>query len=188
MLKIQSIRVDGRFRKQAKGVFEKYNFDVGVLDDGSHKLPARRKSLNVEGTSHHTQDLVRKYNATNNLKALAGGPARKTSRRDSGLSISQVSEKLRANTGINFYTRPFKSGKNREVIRVIQNLVNFCLGKSEAKRVENALQAVVRNPIVRGDYGRNSAVTAKIKGFNRFMIDTGQLFKAIRAKVSLRRV
>ncbi len=36
--------------------------------------------------------------------------------------------------------------------------------------------------MLRGDYGPNSELTRKIKGFDRYMIDTAQLFKAIKAK------
>jgi hypothetical protein len=47
----------------------------------------------------------------------------------------------------------------------------------------NAIQAIVRNPILRGDYGRNNLFTQKVKGFNRLMIDTGQFFNNIKARV-----
>jgi hypothetical protein len=54
--------------------------------------------------------------------------------------------------------------------------------------MENLAQAIIRNPILRGDYGSNSALTRKIKGFDRFMFDTGQLFQSIKAKVLKRNV
>jgi hypothetical protein len=154
-----NIKLDRRFTKQAKGVFEKYNFDVGVLNDGQHKA------------------------AGVGIKQYAGGPTRKTSNKSSGKSISQVSESLRNKTGINFYTKPFSSKKNKDVLEFVRVFFEVCVGKSQAKRAENLLQAIVRNPIMRGDYGKNTLKTVKAKGFNRYMIDTGQLFKAITAKV-----
>jgi hypothetical protein len=46
------------------------------------------------------------------------------------------------------------------------------------------LQAIVRNPILRGDYGKNKKETIKRKGFDRYMIDTGQFFNSIIARVT----
>ncbi len=162
-----NIKLDGRFAKQAKGVFEKYDFQVGVLQDKSHKL-AEPKSKG--------------------LKSYAGGLARKISSRSSGMTISEVSEDLRKRTGINFYTRPFSSKKNKDILNFVKSFFDLSMGRTEKRRTENLLQAIVRNPILRGDYGRNTAATAKTKGFNRFMIDTAQLFKAITSKVTVRRV
>ncbi len=152
------IELDRRFAKKAKGVYEKYTFEVGVLVDGVHKNPAK------------------------GIKSYAGGPARKVSFTGS-MSISEVSESLRKHTGINFYTQPFKSQKNKDVLAFTKEFFELCAGRSQPKRAENLLQAIIRNPILRGDYGSNSSLTAKIKGFNRFMIDTAQLFRAITAKV-----
>lgn len=156
------IKLDRRFAKQAKGVYEKYDFDVGIINDGPHKLAKESSS---------------------GLKSYAGGPARKTSNKPSGMTISQVSEDLRKKTGINFYTKPFSSGNNKDILDFVKEFFEICAGRSEAKRAENLLQAVVRNPITRGDYGSNTDKTAKTKGFNRFMIDTSQMFQAITAKV-----
>lgn len=160
------MKLDGRFKKQAKGVFEKYNFDVGIIENGPHKA-AQSKSRG--------------------LKSYAGGPARKTSRTIDG-TLAGISEAARIHTGINFYTRPFKAKKNKDILKLIKNFFDLCSGRGSRKRLENTLQAVVRNPILRGDYGKNNPGTAKSKGFSRLMIDTGQLFKAIKAKTRLRRV
>jgi hypothetical protein len=157
------IKLDKRFRKQAQGVFERYTFQVGILEDGPHKNPGK------------------------GLKSFAGGPARKTSNKSSA-SLSQVSEALRKHTGINFYTAPFTSRKNQAILDFTKAFFDLCAGRTQARRAENLLQAIVRNPILRGDYGKNTKITAQIKGFNRFMIDTAQLFRAIQAKVTVRRV
>lgn len=161
------IKLDRRFTTQAKGVFEKYIFDVGILEDAPHKQALPKSK---------------------GLKTYAGGPARKVSNKESGLSIGDVSERLRKLTGINFYTKPFSSTKNKDILAFTKSFFDLCAGRTEARRVENFLQAIVRNPILRGDYGKNTDVTAKAKGFNRFMIDTSQLFQAIVAKVKVKRV
>lgn len=153
------MKLDRRFSKLAKGVYEKYDFQVGIIQDSVHKQ------------------------AKQSLKSYAGGPARQVSNKSSGKTISQVSESLRKQTGINFYTKPFQSQKNKDILNFTKEFFELCAGRSVAKRAENLLQAIVRNPILRGDYGKNSSKTAKAKGFNRFMIDTSQLFQAITAKV-----
>ncbi len=164
MISGASIKLDRRFSKQAKGMFEKYSFDVGVLNDTVHRDAKP---------------------ASTGLKSYAGGPARKQARSGSQ-TISQVSEKLRRQTGINFYTAPFRSKNNKDILNFSKSFFDLVAGRSQKRRCETLLQAIVRNPILRGDYGRNSPLTAKIKGFNRYMIDTGQLFKAITAKVRTR--
>lgn len=159
-----NIQLDKRFKKNVQGIFEKYSFQVGVLDDRAHKQPGK------------------------GIKSYAGGPARKTSSKQSGMSIADVSESLRKRTGINFYTLPFQSKKNKDILAFTKEFFNLCGGRSQPRRAETLLQAIVRNPILRGDYGRNTKITEKIKGFNRFMIDTAQLFRAITAKVSVKSV
>jgi hypothetical protein len=163
-------KLDGRFLKQARGRIERFYFEVGVLENKAHKVAASQKK---------------------GLKNLAGGPARKIGRKKSGLTIAEVSERLRKETGINFYVKPWKSKANADILKFIHSFMRMITqgGKlKEKKRLENTLQAVVRNPITRGDYGSNSPVTQKIKGFNRLMIDTGQLFRAIKARVRIKSV
>jgi len=164
LIKPESIRLDGRFKKQAKVAFGKYQLDIGVLQNKPHKVAASKGR---------------------GLRSFAGGPVRKTSRSTRG-TISEVSERVRKNTGINLYTRPFKSKKNRDILNLIKRFMELCTGRGQKKRLENAMQAVVRNPILRGDYGGNKASTKKTKGFSRLMIDTGQLFKGIIAKVTVK--
>ncbi len=161
------IKLDRRFTKQAKGIYEKYSFQVGILEDRIHKKAVP---------------------SSKGLKSYAGGPARKTSNKSSGMTVSEVSQDLRTRTGINFYTKPFTSRKNKDILDFVKVFFELCAGRSQPKRAENMLQAVVRNPILRGDYGRNTSTTAKIKGFNRFMIDTAQLFRSIISKVRVNRV
>ncbi len=180
-----TVKLDGRFVKEARGRIEKFSFDVGVLDDKPHKLQltkgkavSRLKSKGA-GASQLTEFL---------FTTLAGGPARRIGSKASDKTIAQVSEEARRKTGINFYTRPWKSKQNRDLVRFIQSFMRLITqgGKlTEKKRLENALQAVVRNPIVRGDYGGNSHGTAKSKGFSRLLINTGQLFRAITARVRI---
>ena len=54
--------------------------------------------------------------------------------------------------------------------------------QGDKQRILNGMRAVVRNPILRGEYGKNSAKWAAVKGFNDLLMMTGQFFKAIEAR------
>lgn len=164
------MKLDKRFIKKLEGRFGKFDFEVGILQDGPHKK-ARTGERGKKG-----QDVLSQY---------AGGPIRKKSRKDSELLISQVSKENRERLGFNYLSEPFKK-RSSDIIKFSNEFFKLAFGRSEKRRAENLLQAIVRNPILRGDYGPNSELTKKIKGFDRGMIDTAQLFKAIKAACKIR--
>lgn len=165
-----NIQLDRRFKKNVQGRFGKYTFYVGVLQDGPHK------EARVGQRGQGGKDVLGSY---------AGGPIRKKSRVNGPLSIAEVSEANRARMGVNYLTAPFKK-KSSDIIKFTRAFFKLAFGGSEKRRAENLLQAIVRNPILRGDYGSNTQLTRRIKGFDRKMIDTAQLFKALIAKCRVR--
>lgn len=168
-----TLKLDERFKNRVQGMIEKYEFQVGVLEDGPH-LIAKRGKRGLKG-----QDVLKKY---------AGGPARQVTRKDSGKTIAEVSKELREKIGVNYLTAPFHAGNKaqQDILRFTNEFFKLVFGRSEKRRVENLLQAIVRNPMLRGDYGSNSRITQAIKGFDRKTIDTAQLFKAIIAKCEIK--
>lgn len=166
------IAFDKRTFKRLQGRFEQYEFEVGILEDKPHR-EARRGQRGQGG-----KDVLSSY---------AGGPIRKAGRA-SGQSVAQVSAENSKRLGFNYLLRPFQKKNDSDILKFANEFMKMVLGKSKDKRVENLIQAIVRNPILRGEYGApNSELTQKIKGFDRPMIDTGQLFKNIRARVKRRR-
>ncbi len=163
------IELDKRFQKKVVGMFGKYSFEVGILEDKEHKEAKRG---------------VRGLKGLDVIKVFSGGPARMTSNKGSGKSIAEVSAANRARLGFNYLARPFtsRSSSQQDILRFSKEFFNLVFGRSQKKRAENLLQAIVRNPILRGEYKIESPTTQKIKGFSRPMIDTAQLFKAIRAR------
>lgn len=120
------------------------------------------------------------------LGTLAGGPIR-LGRKASMSTSTEVASELQAK--YHWLDRPFRASsiQSKETI-AFSNYFLQCIaaGKKDAstlKRIANLIQAIVRNPITRGEYGGNSVEWAKIKGFNRLLFDTGQFFKSIIAKV-----
>lgn len=160
------LKLDNRFQKKVKGMFGKYQFEVGVLQDAPHR-EARRGVRGAGG-----MDVISTY---------AGGPIRKKSSKESGKMISDVSHANSERLGFNYLSAPFQN-RDSEIIRFTNAFFQLVFGKSQKKRAENLLQAVVRNPILRGEYGPQSHITTIIKGFYRPMIDTAQLFRAIKAR------
>lgn len=159
-----SLKLDRRFGRIAKGRIEKYAFEVGILKDAPHKRPKSKKA---------------------GIKSFAGGPSRKISPKSGKTTIAEVSRFVRKLRKINYLIAPFQrtTGKNKDIINFTNEFFRYAFGRSQEKRLINLLQAIVRNPILRKDYGTNKKKTVQTKGFNRFMIDTGQLFKSITARV-----
>lgn len=152
--------------KKLQGRIQSYQFDVGVLEDKEH--------LEAVETPRFEQP---------NLGSYAGGPVRRTTRRASGMTVGEVLVENMKRLNINLLLRPFQE-KNSEIMKFTETFLKFVVkrGNVSIRRVENLIQAIVRNPILRQEYGQNSSEAADLKGFDRHLIDTGQTFKAIKAR------
>lgn len=154
------------WEKKIKGRIEAYRFEVGILDDSAHLNPVEAKLFGQP-----------------QLTTYASGPVRKTSRNAGDKTTGEVLIDNMKRMNRNILLEPFQE-RSSDIIKFTQaflKMVTTAPGMN-IRRVENLLQAVVRNPILRKDYGDNNATTADSKGFNRRLIDTGQMFKAIIAK------
>lgn len=150
--------------KKLKGRVEKYNFEAGILSDKPHKEPIQH------GVFESPQ-----------LTNYAGGPARKLSRNISDKSTADILVANSERLNIDLLRDPLKD-ESSDINKFTTAFLKYVTTEKNIKRVENLLQAVIRNPILRGDYGTNSGATARFKGFNRHLIDTGQMFKSIMVK------
>lgn len=179
---------DARFTKEVKARINRFDLNVGILKDGPHYNPLTAQKARQRAWK---KDMTLKAGAAKQAGALstyAGGPVRRASRKI-GDTLSDVSASVRKRLGINFYTAPFQkpSAKSIELQRFLREFVKYVRDdKSGIRRMENAMQAIVRNPILRGEYGSNSPAASKAKGFDRLLIDTGQLFKAIISQATIR--
>lgn len=136
-----------------------YEIDVGILRDMAPAQPAPKSA---------------------GFKNLAGGPALKIKGNALG-SLSDVAQEL--DVRHNWLLAPWHNPGNKEVLRVVEEFSKVLTNKNQNfRRLENAAQAVVRNPILRGEYGDNTQETAEAKGFNRLLIRTGRFFGSIKAK------
>lgn len=165
------LRVSKGFKERVQARYDRFRMEVGVLQDGPHKEPKERPP----GAN----------NFQANLSTFAGGPVRKKSTKAGPLTIAEVSAANRDRIGVNYLTEPFKR-RDSNIIKFSEAFFRMASGKASSmqRRVENLLQAIVRNPILRGEYGKQARSTTREKGFYRPMIDTAQLFKAIKGKVT----
>ena len=128
--------------------------------------------VQTEGPSAH---------AKNGVPAgqLAGGPRNRQAGQNKSVTLRALM--VQFNERYNLLLAPWRAAANKDVVRVVQEIARSLLTRGDLRRFINAAQAVVRNPIARGDYGENSQRWAKIKGFNRLLINTGKFFNSIKA-------
>lgn len=163
-----AIEMQRNFAESVRGKLERYSFDVGILRDKPHHIPG--------------------YGS----KAFAGQVLSREFRRTRG-TLSSVSANARRHWGVNIYRKPWseKNKRSKEIRAFMGGFFRMAFrGESGglsgmAKRMRNLVQAVVRNPILRAEYGKNRFphwhdLAGKRKP--KFMF-TGQLFKGITAAV-----
>lgn len=157
-----------RWRKKLARDIQGFEFEVGVLDDRPHMNPVETRLFQ--------EPLLGTY---------AGGPVQKTSRvagpeTTGGVLIANM-ERLHRN----ILQEPFEK-KSSDIMKFTNSFLKLVLKRKDVsvRRVENLLQAIVRNPILKQEYGPNTPVTADNKGFDRHLFGTGQMFKAIRARLT----
>ena len=117
------------------------------------------------------------------LKSIGKGlQGRKVGKRTGGDSVELAIE-LENKYG--FLTKPADE-KSREMQGLMEQIISYKLyGNKEAKnKVVNSAKALVLKPILNDKYGRNSKETAENKGFNKFLIDTGQTIKRLAVRIS----
>jgi len=153
------VKIKSDIAKKIQKEIGKYNFEVGILQDQPKKMPKKGGSKSYAG-----------------LKISATGAT------SSKVSLAEIAKYTDNRFG--WLKKPFKISGNKDVLKIVQEIAaqTFSKKSTDNKRLENAVQAVIRNPILRGDYGSNAASTIKAKGFDKLGINTAQLFKSIKAK------
>lgn len=136
---------------------KKYEVQVGVLEDARRNKPLFGQ-----------------------FKSYAG----KTLLRESGVSTGATMAELAKflDKKYKWLRKPFLIKNNKEVVLVLNDIVKDMNGQDLKQRILNGFQAVVRNPILRGEYGKHSSKWEKQKGFQQLLMMTGQFFKSVKAR------
>lgn len=153
---------------------EKQSVTVGILDDRFKSAsidwkkgirPLASADLNSGINSIGLQSVNRRYVK---LKGRSKNP-----------TLRRLAFYLDENSGI--FTDAIKNVNNADLLIVAQELAVIEKNDSNIKMLENASKALIKNPILRGDFGENSPKWAAKKGFNHYGIATGTFFNNIQA-------
>jgi hypothetical protein len=139
--------------------FESQKVRVGVLDAGEKaRLPKSKKA---------------------GLKKLKGTPfaARKIKGQSRQMTLRRLAVMLDKRYGFISGVELLES--NYYLKKVMNELTKIFDGEVSPKRITNAARALIRNPILEKQYGRNAASTRKNKGFDMPLVDTGAMWNAI---------
>jgi hypothetical protein len=117
----------------------------------------------------------------NSPRSLYGVTARRASRKASKETTKEVFQSM--SSRYDFLLKPFWMSSNKDVMNMARDFWRYFFGRSAPKRLENLAQAIIRNPILKRKYGSNAQKTIETKGFDHVMIDTGQMFKSITARL-----
>lgn len=121
------------------------------------------------------------------LGTLEGGPVR-LQKAETRSTTATIAERIRTDLGVDWLRTPVRRENSPEMKQLRKAFFDLVTGKNRNySAVEAKFRAVLRIPILKKRYGRNTPAAARAKTFNRFLIDTGQFFKAIAAKVTSRK-
>ncbi|MDR3050016.1 MAG: hypothetical protein LBV16_09350 [Elusimicrobiota bacterium] len=146
---------------------EPYIVEVGILEAQAMQRENKPASIKKKGIKGKSGQLP--------------GPLRYTSGK-SKTTIGQLANILDAKYKI------LEKAQNNPNNKDLQDIADKLIGAlyrpnaSSLKRYLNACLALVRNPIMRGEFPSNAPSTIKQKGFNRPLIDTGKFFNSIKAR------
>lgn len=147
-----------------------------------HKLSKDLSSIQIEIGILQDRPEVEALSSEKGLKRLTASQVALKAGRKSITTVVEVFKKF--DNKYKLLTAPFEKNQNKEVVNMLDQMIKEINGDAlNIRRLENTAQAVIRNPILRGDYGSNKETTEAIKGFNKLFIRTGTMFKAIKARV-----
>ena len=120
--------------------------------------------------------------AKRELKALGKGVARKVSI-NTNQSTADVLEVL--DNKYKILAKPLE-GNTSEYQEFVDASIEYANEKTTTNKnkVKNSLKSVIIKPILKSVYGLNTQDTAKRKGFNKLLVDTGQTIKAIEVEIN----
>lgn len=163
MFKI-NISLPDEFLKKEIEAFEAQRVRVGILSDSHSRNPKSKKA---------------------GLSTLKGSsfPRRKIKSANRKLKLSELAAFMDQRYGV--FSKAMDNPNNAALARIQKEFLKVLAGsKANENEIKNAAIALVRNPILRMDYGSNEASTALNKGFNMPMVDTGYFFTNITAVYS----
>lgn len=96
-----------------------------------------------------------------------------------GETLNDLLSKMEKQRGV--LSKALSLAENKELIKVTNLFAKMEKTELDIKSLQNACKAIVKNPILRGDYGKNSKKWIEKKGFDKYGIATGKTFDNIGA-------
>lgn len=161
MFKI-NISLPDDFLKKEVEAFESQRVRVGILSDSYARKPKSKSQ---------------------GLSTLKGSsfPRRKIKSANKNLKLSELAAFMDERYGV--FSKAMDNPNNATLLKIQKEFLKVLAGgKADENQIKNAAIALIRNPILRLDYGSNATATTENKGFNMPMVDTGYFFTNIKAE------
>lgn len=155
-----NIEIKGTFLDHEVRAFESQRVTVGIITDDEMARNAQPKSKG--------------------FKNFPTGKALKIKSKSKKLTMKSLVKMLDKKYG--FISNAAINEKNADLILVMNELKRIFDGKVNPRRIENGAIALVRNQIMRKDFGNNKQSTVNQKGFDQPLVRTGAMFKSIKAR------
>jgi hypothetical protein len=145
---------------------------VGVLDKGLMSKKADYRGSPIPWLGGRTGSQVKGRMLRRKVRTGKIGQSKLTM-----YNLSKILDKQRA-----LFSWALIAPDNKELLAIIEMFAKAELSPKNIQRLENACRSIVRNALLRKDYGNNETATIKRKKFDRYGVATGSLFNAIQAE------
>lgn len=174
-------KLDNRFKARFTARFEQYEFQAGVMPSDGEKKHYEAKSITLKSGKRKKRKSA--------FTTVDGMTARKRRGYLFGNepTIKQIYQFACRYVRSDIVKDPFlspNSGPMRKLSKALSKFFQADRPMAQRRKVEDAMLNVIRDPIKKKNYRPNSRAWAKVKGFNRALFDTGQLYRSFKAKVS----
>lgn len=165
---------------------------MNKLSTRKPRKPTAKKAVKkavIKPVTPNQKIALKKKIKAQKIKAKLKAKAKKLAlKRAKPSTLKKISKRLRGSMSINIYKEPFRHPYSQDYKKFRTELVGFVMKTGARKgRLIKLFRAMVINPIMQKRYGKNKTSTIQSKGFDWFGVDTGQLLKGIKARISVRR-
>jgi hypothetical protein len=167
MFKVDLSSVDDLFAR-----IDKRSCTVGVLNRGLMAKKADYRGSPIPWNGGRTGEQVKGRMLRRKIRTGLKGKSKLTM-----YGLSKILDADRA-----LFEWALIAPNNKELNELIEMFAKAELSPRNIARLENACRSIVRNAMLRKDYGNNEQSTIKRKKFDRYGVATGSLFNAIQAE------
>ena len=155
------------------------NLDYSSFERDVKKITGRRVRAGV--LNHSTRSAKPDFSKGVRSSSIMHSRYVQTKGRNKNIPLHSLAKILDSKK--HFISSAVTMPNNKKALDVIYEILSKPeLTETDIRRVKNGAIALVRNPILRKEYGSNAAKWKKRKGFDMWGVSTGTLFKNIKAE------